>query len=119
MCPAGLALHHPAADLLKEWAMYGCPTQTGKKWKREDMQAAIERGPHRSALSDEAIAHFKAEVDKKVRTGQAKLVAWDSIKRDPPQVKTISFYLGPDLSLAPGVRGGNPVGQLDDGEDGT
>jgi len=48
------------------------------------MQAAIERGPHRSALSDEAIAHFKAEVDEKVRTGQAKLVAWDSIKDNPP-----------------------------------
>ncbi len=30
MCPAGLALHHPAADLLKKWATYGCPTQTGK-----------------------------------------------------------------------------------------
>jgi hypothetical protein len=84
MCPAGLALHHPAADLLKEWATYGCPTQTGKPWTREEMQAAIKRGPHRSALSDEAIAHFKAEVDKKVRIGQAKLVAWDSIKDNPP-----------------------------------
>ena len=54
------------------------------------MQAAIERGPHRSALSDEAIAHFKAEVDKKVRTGQAKLVAWDSIKDNPPPELKIS-----------------------------
>ncbi len=43
MCPAGLALHHPAANLLKEWATYGCPTQTGKPWTREEMQAAIER----------------------------------------------------------------------------
>ena len=48
------------------------------------MQAAIERGPHRSALLDEAITHFKAEVDEKVRTGQAKLVAWDSINDNPP-----------------------------------
>ncbi len=84
MCPAGLALHHPAADLLKEWATYGCPTHTGKPWTREDLQAAIERGPHRSALSDEAIAHFKAEVDEKVRTKQAKLVAWNSIMDNPP-----------------------------------
>ena len=75
MCPAGLALHHPAANILKEWATYGCPTQTGKPWTRKDMQSAIERGPHRSALSDEAIAHFKAEVGDKVRSGQAKLVA--------------------------------------------
>ncbi len=70
MCPAVLALHHPAADLLKEWAMYGCPTQTGKPWTREEMQATIERGPHSSALSDEAIAHFKAEVDEKSAPGR-------------------------------------------------
>ena len=54
------------------------------------MQAAIERGPHRSALLDEATAHFKAEVDEKVRTGQAKLVAWDSIKDNPPPELKIS-----------------------------
>ena len=47
------------------------------------MQEAIDRGPHRTALWDEAIAHFKAEVDEKVRTGQAKIVAWDSIKDIP------------------------------------
>jgi hypothetical protein len=90
MCPAGLALHHPAADLLKEWATYGCPTHTGKPWTREEMQAAIKRGPHRSALSDEAITHFKAEVDEKVRTGQAKIVAWDSIMDNPPPELKIS-----------------------------
>ncbi len=26
MCPQGLALQHPAAALLKEWATFGCPT---------------------------------------------------------------------------------------------
>jgi hypothetical protein len=30
MCPSRLALHHPAADLFKEWSTYGCPTCTGK-----------------------------------------------------------------------------------------
>jgi hypothetical protein len=29
MCPSGLALQHPAAELLKEWASFGCPTRTG------------------------------------------------------------------------------------------
>ena len=47
------------------------------------MQAAVDRGPHRSALSDKAIAHFKAEVNKKVKSRQAKLVSWDSIKDNP------------------------------------
>ncbi len=54
------------------------------------MQEAIDRGPHRTALSDKAIAHFKAEVDEKVRTGQAKIVAWDSIKDNPPEQLKIS-----------------------------
>jgi hypothetical protein len=47
------------------------------------MQAAVYRGPHRPALTDNATAHFRAEVDKKVKSGQAKLVAWDSIKDNP------------------------------------
>ena len=41
-------------------------------------------GGHRSALSDEAITHFGAEVAEKVKSGQAKLVAWESIKDNPP-----------------------------------
>ncbi len=47
------------------------------------MQEVVDRGPHRSAMSDKAIAHFKAEVEEKVKIGQAKLVAWDSIKDNP------------------------------------
>jgi hypothetical protein len=90
MCPSGLALHHPAADLLAEWATYGCATRTGKRWTKEDMQEAIDRGPHRSAMSEEAIAHFKEEVAEKVKVGQAKVVAWESLKDDPPVELKIS-----------------------------
>jgi hypothetical protein len=35
-------------------------------------------------MSKEAIAHFKAEVEEKVTASQAKLVAWESLKADPP-----------------------------------
>jgi hypothetical protein len=90
MCPSGLALHHPAADLLKEWASYGCPTCTGKPWTKVEMQEAVDQGPHCSALSDKAIAHFKAEVEEKVKIGQAKLLEWDSIKDNPPVELKIS-----------------------------
>jgi hypothetical protein len=54
------------------------------------MQEAVDRGPHWSALSDEAIAHFQAEVAKKVKMGQATLVAWDSIKDSLPVELKIS-----------------------------
>ncbi len=84
ICPSGLALFHPAAELLKEWATYGCLTQTGQPWTQELMQAAVDRSPHCLALSDDAIAYFRAEVVEKVKSGQAKLVMWDSIKENPP-----------------------------------
>ena len=49
MCPSGLALQHPAADLLKEWATFGCPTRTGTPWSKDEMWEAVTRGPHSSA----------------------------------------------------------------------
>jgi hypothetical protein len=41
-------------------------------------------------MSDDAIAHFEAEVAEKVKSGQAKLVAWTSIKDNPPTKLKIS-----------------------------
>ncbi len=90
MCPNGRVLHHPAAKLLKDWATFGCPTKTDKPWSKSEICKAIEWGPHRSALSPDAIAHFAAEADEKVRTNQARLVLWDTIKDDPPKELKIS-----------------------------
>ena len=69
MYPRGRAVIHPAGGLLKEWARYGCPTETGENWTREQMEAAILRGPHKSAMEPAALLHFKAEVEEKVRLG--------------------------------------------------
>ena len=41
MCPSGLALHHPVANLLKEWATYGCPTRTSRPWTNAETQDAV------------------------------------------------------------------------------
>jgi hypothetical protein len=90
MCPANLALHHPAADLLTEYATLGCPTEMGKPWTREQIEAAITRGPHISALDPEAAAQLRAEVDEKVKLGQARLVMWDDIRHNPPPQLKIS-----------------------------
>ena len=87
MCPTGRALCHPAADTLREWATFGCPTRTGRNWSKEEMWEAVERGRHRSATSPDAIEHFAAEIKEKLRTKQARVVAWDDIKDDPsPQL---------------------------------
>jgi hypothetical protein len=65
MCPTGRALRHPATDLLRDWAMLGCPTRTGRNWCKDEIWEAVERGPHRSATSPEAIEHFAAEIKEK------------------------------------------------------
>jgi hypothetical protein len=89
MCPAGLALHHPAAETLLDWAKFGCPTQTGKLWSILEMEEAIARGPHQSALTPEALEHFAAEIKDKVQSKQAWIVEWDTIKNNPPTEQKI------------------------------
>ncbi len=91
MCSVGRAPQHPAAKVLQDWATFGCPTHTGKPWTKSETWEAVAQGPHRSALSPKAIAHFKAEVMEKVRTKQAHLVRWDDIKDNPPKELKISL----------------------------
>ena len=90
MYPRGRAVHHPAGALLKEWATFGCPTCTGTEWTLEQMEAAIARGPHQSALVPAALAHFREEVEEKVRLGQARVVEWAAIRSNPPPQLKIS-----------------------------
>jgi len=84
MCPAGIAMSHPAGELLSEWSQLGCPTKTGRPWSKEEMWDAVAQ------RSPEALAHFATESAKKVRSGQAKLVLWDDIKDNPPHQLKIS-----------------------------
>ena len=85
MAPQGLALKHEAADILLEWEHFGCPTTAGRDWTLAEIQAAIERGPHKSALEPNAIEHFAEEVANKVAKGQARVVLWDDIKANHPR----------------------------------
>ena len=99
MCPSGLALHHPAAERLLQYATQGCPTDTGQPWTLEQMEKAVMRGPHQSALDPEAMAYFEKEVMEKVEQGQAKVVLWDDIKNNPPpQLKVSPIALIPHKS---------------------
>jgi hypothetical protein len=90
MCPAGIATAHPAGALLAEWATMGCPTRTGRPWTKKEIWEAVERGPHQSTLSPDAIVHFLEESAAKIKAGQAKLVLWNDIKDDPPTQLKIS-----------------------------
>jgi hypothetical protein len=101
MCPTGLALAHPAALTLQEYATYGCPAKTGQPWTKAEIWEAVERGPHVSALSVEALKHFKEEALEKVAMGQAMIVDWDTIKDNPPpQMKVLPIAAIPHKSKA-------------------
>ena len=90
MAPSGLATLHPAGSLLQEWSEVGCPTMTGQPWTKNEMEAAIARGPHKSALSEAAILHFEQEVREKVTAGQATVILWSEIADNPPPQLKIS-----------------------------
>ena len=66
MAPQALALKHEAAAILRDWEQFGCPTATGRDWTTKEIQAAIDCGPHKSALKPDVIKHFAAEVADKV-----------------------------------------------------
>ena len=85
MAPQGLAPTHEAAELLNDWENLGCPTKTGREGTIGEIQAAINRGPHKSALEPDAIANIvEKEVDNKVVKGQVRAVLWDDIKDNHP-----------------------------------
>ena len=68
-----------------EYATVGYPTKTGKDWTMQDLEEAINVGPHVSALDPEAMAQLQADVKEKEALGQAKVVLWNDIKKRPPK----------------------------------
>jgi hypothetical protein len=72
-------IDHPFADTLKEWEK-GVPVDCGKPWSKETIITAVARGPHRSALTPEAIQLVHEDVDYQVGAGFSEIVMWDDIK---------------------------------------
>ena len=85
MALQGLALKHEAANILCKWEHFGCPMAAGWDWALAEIQAAIDRCPHKSAHELDAIAHFAQEVTDKVTKGQARVVLWEDIKANHPR----------------------------------
>jgi hypothetical protein len=102
MCPKGLALHHPAAAKLLQYATGGCPVNAGAPWTLEMQEAAISRGPHALALVPEAIDQQITEAREKERKGQCKIVEWEVLKKNgvPKQLKISPLAMIPHKSRA-------------------
>ena len=93
MCPRLRALQHPAAPLLKEYASQGCPVDVGRDWSPEELQAAVDKGPHVSALELDAIEQIQKEAKEKERQGFAKIYTWEWLKKN--------LHKHPQLKLSP------------------
>jgi hypothetical protein len=100
MCPRGLALRHPAAGALLEYATGGCPVNTGKNWTAEMVKTAVQRGAHVSALVSEAMEQLLTEALEKEKKGQCKIVDYEELNRKglPPQLKISRIAMIPHKS---------------------
>jgi len=79
---------HPAFNALYRYATEGCPVECGPSWTKEHLEAAVQRGPHISAKSEEAARCLREEAMEKVAQGEAEVIKWDDIKANPhPKLK--------------------------------
>ena len=90
MNPQTNAMNHPATDLLQHYADNGCPVDCGKDWSREHIETLLQKGPHKSSTSQEAVDAFNTELKEKIRNGYSKVVRYGDIKKNLPKKLKIS-----------------------------
>ena len=101
MHPTKQALEHEAAGMLLDWAENGCPVDTGPNWSKQQIEAALERGPHKSAFLPGAREFLLQETAEKQKHNYAKLVKYGDIKNNlPPNFKVSPITMIPHKSKA-------------------
>ena len=70
--PQNSAAEHPVDPMLIEHAKEGCPFDTGKNRTLKETTAAMERGPHVSAMRPDAMKYAQQESAEKVQGGFEK-----------------------------------------------
>ena len=76
--------------MLLDFSTNSCDATIDTPWTMDIIKTALARGAHPSALQPEPAAQLQAETLEKVKQGYACLVAWDSIKNNPPPTLKIS-----------------------------
>ena len=82
--------------MLLDWAEHGCPVDTGPDWTKEQIEAALERGPHKSAFLPGAAEFLIQETKEKAANSYAKVVRYGDIKNNLPK----NFKISP-ISMIP------------------
>ena len=101
MQPRTHSIHHPAAPLLQQYCDKGCPVDCGPDWSSDQIIQMLQRGPHRSATSNQAINQLISETEEKITQGYARVVKWQDIKNNiPPKLKLSPIAMIPHKSKA-------------------
>jgi len=88
MCPSGISLQHPMADLLLEYATNGCRVNCGKNWSVEQLEAAVEKDPHIKKQDKVAVEYAWSEALEKQKEGYCDIIKWSKLRKNyPPQLK--------------------------------
>jgi hypothetical protein len=83
MEPASWMRFHPFVSTLEQWAS-GVSASCGDPWSDTAIQAAVERGPHTSALTPEARVLIEEEMHYQIQAGFSEMVTWDSMRGSHP-----------------------------------
>jgi hypothetical protein len=89
MLPVACMSFHPFAETLKDWETR-VPVDCGAPWGWETVVAAVEKGAHKSATTDESIALIAEDVAYQGKAGYAKIVSWDKLCKTRPKHLKVS-----------------------------
>ena len=62
----------------------------GRDWTPDEMEAALTKGPHSSAMEDDAISQIQVEAREKSAQGFETIVRWEDINQNTPSNLNIS-----------------------------
>ena len=89
MQPQPLSYVHPFAPTLLEWEK-GIQVDCGPEWDMATCEAAVDRGPHPSAMTAEAITLFAEDISYQEKAGFCQVYLWEDLKRLHPENLKIS-----------------------------
>ena len=89
MTPAPWMRFHPFVATLEQWAS-GVSALCGEPWSEATIRAAIERGPHTSALTPEARNLIDKEMKYQTQAGFSGLIMWRTIQHAYPRNLKVS-----------------------------
>ena len=89
MQPQPLSTIHPFSPTLREWQK-GIQVDCGPEWEMAACDAAVERGPHPSAQTAEAIELFADDIGYQEKAGFCQVFLWDDLRKLHPKNLKIS-----------------------------